>query len=174
MKVYLDNNIVSGIVRSDLAAGEMAAVRKIERAWADGKIEVETSRETEREQNRTQNEQLRSALEQKRANVPLVKEDHQLRGSRAQFGYGWFNSSPILTEVVDESLFAAFKAAGLRDNADARHLMYAVHNKCDRFVTTDPHFLDRRSVLETSCRGLRIMKPSLLVAELESATLDPA
>ena len=37
---------------------------------------------------------------------------------------------------VDESLFGAFKAAGLTDDADARHLMYAVHNKGDRFVTT--------------------------------------
>ncbi len=85
-------------------------------------------------------------------------------------GYGWFNKSPILTEVVDDYLFGTFKAAGPRDDADARHLMYAVHNRCDRFVTTDPHFLDRRPELEKSCHGLRIVKPTELVSEL---VLDP-
>jgi hypothetical protein len=49
-------------------------------------------------------------------------------------------------------------------------LMYAVHNRCDRFVTTDPHFLDRRPELEKSCHGLRIVKPTELVSEL---VLDP-
>ncbi len=46
-----------------------------------------------------------------------------------------------------------------RDIADA-------FNGCDRLVTTDPHFLHRRSALEASCRGLRIVKPSELAAEL--------
>jgi predicted nucleic acid-binding protein len=163
MKVYLDNNIVSAMVRSDLAADEMTAVRKIKSASADGKIEVVTSRETHREQSRTKNEQLRAALEQDRP--PLVKEDHRLLGIRAQFGDGWFANCPILTEVVDESLFSTFKAAGLED-ADARHLMYAVHNSCERFVTTDPDFLERRPELENSCRGLRIVKPTELAGEL--------
>jgi hypothetical protein len=85
MKVYLDNNVVSGRVRSDLAADELTAVRTIERAWANGQVEVVTSRETEREQNRTKNEQIRSALEQDRPNVPLVSEDHRLLGIRAQW-----------------------------------------------------------------------------------------
>jgi hypothetical protein len=39
--------------------------------------------------------------------------------------------------MADEALLAAFKKAGLKD-ADARHLMYAVHSGCNRFVTTDP------------------------------------
>jgi hypothetical protein len=51
--------------------------------------------------------------------------------------------------------------------------MYAVHNRCDRFVTTDPHFLDRRATLEGSCRGLRIVRPSELSNEL-AATQLPA
>jgi hypothetical protein len=47
--------------------------------------------------------------------------------------------------------------------------MYAVLDGCDRFVTTDHHFLKRRRrpILETSCRGLLIRLPSELVSELK-------
>jgi hypothetical protein len=71
-----------------------------------------------------------------------------------------------VTEVVDDPLLAAFTTAGLKDAADARHLMYAVHNKCNRFVTTDPHFLTRRAKLTPLTRGLLIKKPSELAAEM--------
>jgi hypothetical protein len=57
--------------------------------------------------------------------------------------------------MVDEQLFASLKTAGLKD-ADARHFMYAVHNGCDRFVTTDPDFLDRRTQLQALGRGILI------------------
>jgi len=77
----------------------------------------------------------------------------------------FYGNSPILTEMVDAELFAAFKKAGLKA-ADARHLMYAVHNGCDRFITTDPDFINRRTQLEAVGRGIRIQKPSELLAEL--------
>jgi predicted nucleic acid-binding protein len=168
MKAYLDNNIVCGRVRSDLAEeNEMTAVRNIERAWTNGQLEICTSPESWREQDRTKDENLRLELERDRPNVPVVSDDHRLLGIRAQFDQrgSFFANCPILTEVVDDALLATFKRAGLKD-ADARHLMYAVHNGCDRFVTTDPHFLDRRPALEGSCRGLRIVKPSELETEL--------
>jgi predicted nucleic acid-binding protein len=90
-----------------------------------------------------------------------------LLGVRAQYdNHGnWYANCPILTEIVDEPLFAALKAAGLKD-ADACHYMYAVHNGCDRFVTTDPHFFDRRPKLQALGRGMLIQQPSDLVAEL--------
>jgi hypothetical protein len=47
--------------------------------------------------------------------------------------------TPIITEIIDEGLFKSLTAAGLKD-ADARHLMYAARDECNRFVTTDPHF----------------------------------
>jgi predicted nucleic acid-binding protein len=166
MKVYLDNNIVCGRVRADLEAPELAAVRQIEHRWTNGELEVVTSRESWREQDRTKDKNLRSRFEEDRPNVPIVPHDHRLLGIRAQFGGGWFANCPILTKVVDDALLVDLKAAGLTDDADARHLMYAVHNGCDRFVTTDPHFLDRRPALEKSCRGLRVVKPSELATEL--------
>jgi predicted nucleic acid-binding protein len=169
MKAYLDNMIVCGIVRSDLG-GEMTAVRNILERTSSRQLEVLTSSESQREQDRTKDESVRSQFEQRRPIVPGVAEDHLLLGIRAQYlpGGGFYANTPILTEVVDETLLATLKAAGLKA-ADARHLMYAVHNGCDWFVTTDAHFLDRRPALEESCRGLRILKPSELVAELAAA-----
>ena len=82
---------------------------------------------------------------------------------------GGFITNPLVTDIVDDALFAALNAQGLRDAA-ARHLMYAVCNACDRFVTLDPDFLDRRDALEAQCRGLRIVKPSELVTELSDFT----
>ena len=66
---------------------------------------------------------------------------------------------------VDNELFNDLKSQGL-DDSDARHLMYAACNECDRFVTLDPDFLNRRVSLEARCKGIRIVRPSELVAEL--------
>ena len=48
--------------------------------------------------------------------------------------------------------------------------MYAVHNGCDRFVTTDPDFLDRRLELEALGKGILTRRPSELAAELFPVT----
>jgi hypothetical protein len=168
VKVYLDNNIVSGRVCDDLEPAEMAAVRKIEAAAQRGELIVVTSREAWREQDRTRDADLRSQLEQDRANVEVVREDHRMLGARANYdNHGnWYGTSPILTEIVDEELFAALMKEGLKD-ADARHFMYAVQNACDRFLTNDHHFLkDRRPRLEALGRGMLIRRPSDLVGEL--------
>jgi hypothetical protein len=170
MKVYLDNNIVCGRVRDDLEPTEMTAVRKIEAAAERGQLNIVTSREAWREQDRTRDADVRSQFEQDRRNVEVVRDDHRMLGARANYdNHGnWYGTSPILTEIVDEQLFTALKTEGLED-ADARHFMYAVQNGCDRFVTTDHHFLkDRRPRLEALGRGILIQRPSDLVAELSS------
>jgi hypothetical protein len=163
MKAYLDNVIVSAMAGGDFDdPAEMAAVRKLEAA--NGLV---TSRETWREQDRTSDPVLRAQLQQARDKLELVREDHLMLGTRPQYDRSgnWYGNSPMLTEIVDEALFAKLKAAGLKD-ADARHFMYAVHNGIDRFITTDPHFINRRTQLEELGRGIRIQKPSELVAEL--------
>ncbi len=163
VKIYLDNNIVSGMSRGDLEETEMDAVRQIEAAEQRGELETLTSRETWREQDRTRDPAVRSQLEEDRKSVPLVDHDHVMLGSRALYDNqgNWYGNSPMLTEVVDKELLDALKSAGLKD-ADARHFMYAVHNGCDRFLTTDPDFLDRRPQLEALGRGILIQRPSEL------------
>jgi len=166
MKVYLDNVIVCGRVRNDLDPIEVAAVRRMEAAKDGGQLNIVTSRESWREQDRTKDQALRSQFHQDRPNVPVVTDDHRVLGiHNSQDHLGGFSVCPLVTEVVDEELLRELKRAGLKD-ADARHLMYATHNTCDRFVTTDPHFLDQRADLEALCRGVLIRKPSELAAEL--------
>jgi hypothetical protein len=166
LTAYLDNVIVCGSIQADLDAIEMAAVRQIELAAKEGRIQLLTSREAWREQDRTRNQEQRSRLQGSRDDIPVVQDDHRLIGFHHQEGrYGTVSVCPILTELVDGVLFAAFKNVGLKDG-DARHLMYAVHNRCERFVTTDPDFLDRLTILEPLVRGSLILKPSALQAEL--------
>jgi len=168
VKIYLDNVIVSGMSRGDLKPPtEMDAVRQIEAADQRGESGIVTSSETRREQDRTRDLTVRAQFEQDREKVPLVPLDHVLLITRAVYDNqgNWCGNAPMLTEVVDKELFDALKSAGLED-ADARHLMFAVHNGCDRFVTLDPHFLDRRVPLQALGRGILIQRPSELVAEL--------
>ena len=70
-------------------------------------------------------------------------------------------SYPMVTEYVDSELFENLKKAGLKE-ADARHLMYAVHNKCDYFVTTDPRFFKLLPQLTRLCGNTKIVRPSEL------------
>jgi len=170
MRVYLDNVAVSGRVLGDLSpAAEMDAMRVIERAASAGMLKMVTSRESWREQERTKNPNKRAKLEAARGQVSAVATDHVVLGFSELSGpYGTIATNPIVTDIVDEALFADLKSSGLHDS-DARHLMYAVANACDRFVTLDPDFLDRRSALEARCQSLRIVKPSELAAELQSA-----
>ena len=167
MIVYLDNVIVSGKVRSDLNVVEMAAVEKMMIAEQQGRLKTVTSRETWREQDRTHDSILRSQLQKDRDSTPVVTNDHKLLGFHFQQDpYGGFVNYPLISEIVDEALFRELKQKGLKE-ADARHLMYAICNNCDRFVTTDPDFLDRRDELKAFCGKLLISRPSELVAEMQ-------
>lgn len=167
IKAYFDNCIESGRVASDLQPPtEMAAVLSLLKARDEGKIEIVTSRESWREQDRTKDLTLRAQLAESRGATPVVSNDYKLLGFHNQMGrLGTVAVTPFITEIIDEGLFKSLIAAGLK-NADARHLMYAARNDCDRFVTTDPHFTSRLLQLESLCKGLKIVKPSELTAEL--------
>jgi hypothetical protein len=165
MKIYFDTVIVSATVMSDLAPGEMAAVERLLAAFADGKIDVETSRLTWDEQDGAKGT-IKSKLLATRDRFPVVSNDTKLSGSnRVDFG-GVIMSTPGLSGIMDEALHKTFLAAGLKDR-DAQHLMYAVLDGCDRFITADNDFLKkpRRPTLEASCRGLLIRRPTELVSE---------
>ena len=166
MKVYLDNVIVSGRVRKDLPATEMMAVEELLECERRGSLQIVTSRESWREQERTRNPATRQALREARPDVPVVPYDNEVFG----FIYipernGGFISNSAVTDVIDQPLFDDLKGLGLKD-ADARHLMYAARNDCHRFVTLDPDFLNNRQRLEARCGGSRIVRPSELFAKL--------
>ena len=166
MKVYLDNVIASGKVRRDLPGAEMTSVEELLEYEHRGLIEIVTSRESWREQERTPDPATLEALRQARPDVPVVPYDHEVFGFRCiPDRNGGFISNPAVTDVIAQPLFDDLRSLGLKD-ADARHLMYAARNNCPRFVTLDGDFLNKRQKLEVRYGDLRIMKPSELCAEL--------
>ena len=167
MRVYFDNCIVSGEIRGDLAsASEQRAVTELRRREIAGDISILTSRESVREQERTKDPDTRRKLIEGTAGYPKVPRDHEIMGAQlCPDRNGSFISNRAFTDIVDPVLFAAFTGLGLKP-ADARHLMYAEANKCERFVTTDPNFLLVRDKLESHCSHARIRTPSDLVLEL--------
>jgi hypothetical protein len=165
-KIYFDNDIVSAAVMSDLPPDEMAAIEKLVAAFADGKIDIETSRLAWDEQDGAK-ETIKSKLFAARGRLPVVPNDTKLLGVNTIYYEGVFRSASLMTGIMDEALHKTFRAVGLEER-DAQHLMYAVFDGCDRFVTADHHFLkSRRSTLEAPCRGLLIRRPSELVLELK-------
>jgi hypothetical protein len=171
VKVYFDNVIVSGKVRANLPPKEMTALHALAKTEETGQIEVYTSRWTWAEQDRTRDPLIRVKLKEARGDIEVVADDHRLLGfwNQEDRRLGTVSVNPILTEIVDEPLFADLKKARISD-PDARHLMYAVHNMCERFVTLDTRdLLPKRSDVEPLCRGMKIVKPSELAAELSAS-----
>ncbi len=80
MKAYLDNVIVSGRVRMDLEPTEMAAVQKLYEFAQCAVLEIATSREAWREQERARDANVRAELQERRADVPVVADDHRVLG----------------------------------------------------------------------------------------------
>jgi predicted nucleic acid-binding protein len=170
LKVYLDNMIVSGLVRRDLRPVEMEATLALVEYERRGAIQIVTSRESWREQQRTKDPNVRDALRRAESDVPVVAYDHEVLGAMYMPDrYGGFISSPAITDIIDQPLFDDLKGFGV-DDADARHLMYAARNDCDRFVTLDPYLLERREQIESRCGKLQIVKPSEFLAKLSLNT----
>lgn len=173
MRVYLDNNIASGLVAGDLGDEQMRALREIDRAHNLGVIEVVTSRESWREQDQAK-EPLRGVLREARAELAVVAADHRVLGFSELSGpHGTTAVNPIVTDIANPTLFSDLSILGLK-HADARHLMYACENSCLRFVTLDRDFLNRKEPLNRRCAPLRIVKPSELAAELHREQQDAA
>ncbi|MBZ5499682.1 MAG: hypothetical protein LAP85_25055 [Acidobacteriia bacterium] len=163
MRVYYDNVIASGLVTEDVVPDEeMTALREIEEGHRAGTIRRVTSRESWREQERTRDPARRSQLEAARDLVSVVQAGHRVLGFEVlDAPLGSISTDPIVSDIVDESIFADLTNLELR-SADARHFMYAAANNCQRFVTLDPDFLDRRALLDARYPPLRVVRPSKL------------
>ena len=169
MRVYLDNVAASGRVLGDLEpVSEQKALEEIEHAHSIGRIKRVTSRESWREQDRTNDATKHALLVAARAEVSVVATDHVVLGSANLSDMrGTTMAYPLVSDIVHYTMFSDLKKIGLRD-ADARHFMYASFNECDRFITLDPDFLDRRMDLEARCSNIKIVKPSELATELRT------
>ena len=168
-RVYLDNVITSGWVLKDLKpTEEMQAVERLYALHDAGIIKRVTSKVSGIEQARTNDLQKRAALAASADLVSVVQNDHRLLGfATLDYGSRGFISYPLIDDIVDPALFERLtKNAGLKD-ADAKHVMYAVANDCEYFVTLDTRdLLPRRSTIESICQQLKVMRPTEAVATL--------
>jgi hypothetical protein len=165
MKVYFDNVIVSGRVREDLSPKEIRAVEHLMIAEEGSILEIVTCREAWQAQESIRNPAERAECETSPPSIPMVRHNHGLlRIERQRALHRGLAAQPLPIELVDAPLFVELANAGLKP-LDARHLMYAVANRCHRFVTLGADF-DSCPALRTLCRGLLIVKPSDLSAEI--------
>ena len=159
LKIYFENTVISAITRRDYDKAEQDAIDQLI-DWARANcVVIGTSCQSPREMERAPSE-YQAKLKTGLSEPDLAKDDHKVLGFHMQMDQlgGWI-SSPLVTDIIDEPLYSDLLAAGLKSD-DAKHLMYAVHNGYQRFVTLDRDFLKRRVELEKHCPSIRILSPS--------------
>ena len=176
LKVYLDNDVASAISRRDLDEAELEAIDQLLEAKRSGNLDLGTSRQSPREMERAPS-QHQAKLKTGLSELALAEDDHKVLGFHMQTDqYGGCISNPLVTDIVDDQLYSDLLVAGLKKD-DAKHLMYAVHNGYERFLTCDGGILSRKTAIEKRCPSIRIQKPSELVAKLSAVSgkgkIDP-
>jgi hypothetical protein len=161
---YLDNDVICGIAKKDLRAEEDAAMRRLLELQSQGTIRLATSDVAKRELAKWHGEK-RPDAEAVYEGLQKVKyiEDHMLIGFNNQWSSqgGW--SSAMMD---DDPVARALWDLGLT-RTDSHHLMLAIREQCDFFLTCDQRtVLRRRSSIEAAFLGIRLMFPSELRSEM--------
>jgi len=161
LKAYLDNDVVSAIVKDDNEA-ESDALDRLLAAYRDGKVDLVTSKLTQEEIDKYQGP-LRPAMERIfrfLKEVPIVRHD-ELLGIHS---YGdertWINTPMI----QNYTLYDALLKLKLKGTYDPLHVFMAAKNGCDIFLTIDGGIRARSAEIKQLC-GLDVMKPSDFVAK---------
>ena len=162
MKTYLDNDIVSAIVKDD-NANESGAIDKVLAAFEAGRLDLVTSDVT-REEIEDYQGRAKTSLERTLRllkKVPYI-ESHKLLGSHS---YGdertWINS-PI---IEDDPTVKRLREMGVKP-IDAHHLMVAIKSHCDVFLTCDGGILHRSKEIK-NVFSIEPLSPSALCAREE-------
>jgi hypothetical protein len=163
MKAYLDNNVVSSIVKDDNKSQSSALTRLLE-AREQHKVEVVTSEITLEEIQKCP-ECYRPPLERTfrlLEKVPIVRWDDLMGVNSSGDKYTWINT-PV---IHNDPLYATLLSLGL-EVIDARHVFVAAKQTCDVFLTCDnsprTSILRRAAEIKKLC-GLIVQMPSELVA----------
>lgn len=159
MKAYLDNNVVSSIVKDDILSQSEALSRLLE-ANDQGKVQLVTSEITLDEikqvplKYRPPLERTFRLLEK----VPIVRWEELLFITNDGSGNNW----PV---IRNEPLYDSLLSLGL-EISDAKHLFVAIKQSCEVFVTCDntpgTGILRRAPALESLC-GIVVQRPSEFV-----------
>ena len=131
-------------------------------------LSLVTSRESMREIERTPVEATKRDLESTYATFEVVEDDHVVLGSSLYTDKWTSISMPFVSDVVDKAVFEKIGKIGIT-GSDQRHLMYAIHNKCDVFLTSDrKDFIKgtRRRDIEDTFPQIKVRTPVELLTEI--------
>lgn len=155
-KIYLDTNIVSGIVKDDLG-DESAPLTTLLELFDIGTVELLTSRLAEDEVGRYQG-QMSTPIRRVCHLLEKVAfvEEQTLLGFSSQWDHTGGFCNPL---IEDDRIWLHLRQMGL-DRVDAHHVMLAIRAQCDIFLTCD-----RRSILRyrngvQAVFSIRLMRPS--------------
>jgi predicted nucleic acid-binding protein len=163
MKAYLDTCVVSDIHRDD--SGNTADItRLLEIADTEpARLTLVTSRKAGDEIQKYKGK-YRPGVERAYlllAKVPFI-EDQTLLGFHNHWGPMGGASCPM---IEDDRIWLDLQRSGL-DRDDAHHVMLAIRNACDVFVTWDRKSILRWRTQVESAYPIRLRTPTELVAEL--------
>ncbi len=167
MKIYCDTNTLPRNIRDPAykVQRERAALKEL----AD-KFELFSSKFVLKEVMKTPDETQRDYLiVDYRALEPVPKDERFYGSYTLSDPYGGRIENPLVSDVQDEALVRELREQGLK-NGDPEHIVQAVCNECDVFLTRDIKTIIRphREWLEKRFPGLKIRLPSELLDELTS------
>src|SRR5262245_25686062 len=129
---YLDNNVVCSIGNDDLPA-ESRALDELVNLFGQGNVKLMTSKLSKDEMDKCSRQEflkLPNRIFNLLEKGPFV-EDHTLLGFHNEWGPMGGASCPL---IADDPISTELRAIGL-DRTDAHHVMLAIRNGCDFFVT---------------------------------------
>jgi hypothetical protein len=165
-KVLCDTDTLLANIRhtDEKSHGERQALEKLLEMRASGRVVLLFSRVSSLEVANTEKEEQRDKLDADRMDLePVVKEEN-VSGFQCMPGpTGSWISNPV--SDLDQLAYQDCKRQGLGER-DSLHILRAVENACDVFMTRDKKIIKHRGWLEQRFPGLKIRKPSELVEEL--------
>ncbi len=167
MKIYCDTNTLPHNIRDPgyNIQGERDALKEL----AD-KFDLFSSKFVLKEVMKTCDETQRDYLIVDYRALKPVPKDERFQGAYTLFDqYGGYIENPLISDVQDEALVNELTDQGLK-NGDPEHIVQAVCNECDVFLTCDKKTIIKphREWLEKRFPTLRIRLPSELLDELNS------
>jgi len=157
-RVYLDNNVLSAMGKDDMPAQEASPISIISAIFDAGEVILYTSEVTMEVLNKWQGDKKPKVLwhYQRLPKVPYI-ERQELQGFQTYTDRRTFLAWPMIEDHPD---WSTLRAMGLETH-DAHHLMVAIVNGCNVFLTCDKgDFCPSRARIEQEYPQIQIMWPS--------------
>jgi|SRR5262245_6053070 len=162
MRIYVDNNVVSAVRRQHQKPLENEAIREIKERSDTGELTVLVSKVHDREAARIPAADHRQEQEAILADWPKATfvEDQWLDGFNS---FGDSRSWIVSPRHEEDPIARRLWNIGL-DRTDAHHVMIAIGQKCDVFLTCDERtILRHRGVIHAEFPPILLMPPSEFV-----------